>query len=86
LAVLPIVTSPVMAGLDPHEAALSREIDVILMTWRVERERDTASGERICTQISWGRDVSLRLHKPNRAKAPVWSVTVGFDNQPRSVR
>jgi hypothetical protein len=86
LAVLPIVTSPVMAGLDPHEAALLREIDVIAMTWRVVRESDSASGARICTLISWGRDVSLRLHKPNRAKAPVWSVTVGFDNQPGSVR
>jgi hypothetical protein len=75
-----------MAGLDPHETGLSREIDVIAMTWRVVRENDTASGERICTLISWGRDVSLRLHKPNQAKAPVWSVMVGFDNQPGSVR
>jgi hypothetical protein len=86
LAILPIVVPSVMAGLGPHETALSRKIGVIEMGWRVERERDLASGKRTCTLISWGRDVIVQLHRPNRGEAPVWSVMVGFDNQPGSVR
>ncbi len=86
LAVLPIVAPSVMAGSEPYEADLFFQIDVIPMAWRVERENDTASGDRSCFLISWGSDVIVRLHKPNQAKPATWSVMIGFDSQPGSVR
>lgn len=86
LAILAIVASPVMAGSEPREADLSSQIEVIPMAWRVEQEDDAGLGERSCFLISWGGDVIVRLHKPNRATAATWSVLVGFDNDPGSVR
>ncbi len=86
LAVLPIVASTVMAGSETYKTDLSRQIDVIPMAWRVDRETDAASGDRSCFVISWGGDVIVRLYKPRQAKAATWSVMIGFDSQPGSVR
>ena len=86
LAVLPIVAPTVVASSDPHEADLFIQIDVIPMAWRVDRETDVASGDRSCFLTSWGGDVIVRLHKPRKAKAAMWSVMIGFDSQPGSVR
>ena len=86
LAVLPIIAPMVVASSEPHEADLFIQIEVIPMAWRVERENDAASEDRSCFLISWGSDVIVRLHKPNQAKAATWSVMIGFDNQPGSVR
>ncbi len=86
LAVLPIVAPTVVAGAEPRETDLISQIDVIPMAWRVDREDDAASGDRSCFLISWGGDVIVRLHKPRQAKAAAWSVMMGFDSQPGSVR
>ena len=86
LAILPIVAPPVVAVSEPHEADLSSQVDVIPMAWRVEREDDAGSGERSCFLTSWGGDVTVRLHKPGATTAATWSVLVGFDNEPGSVR
>lgn len=84
LAILPIVAPPVMAGSEPNRADLISQIEAIPMAWRVER--DAGSGQRSCFLVSWGGDVIVRLHKLNSAEAATWSVLVGFDNQPGSVR
>ena len=86
LAVLPIAAPTVVAGSAPHEAGLSSQIDVIPMAWRVDREDGAESGDRSCFLISWGGDVIVRLHKPRNAEAATWSVMIGFDSQPGSVR
>ncbi len=86
LAVLPIVAPTVMAGSEPYNTDLSIQIDVIAMAWRVDRETDVASGDRSCFLTSWGGDVIVRLHKPRQAKAATWSVMIGADSQPGSVR
>ena len=86
LAVLLIVAPTVVAGSEPHEADLFSQIDVIAMTWRVDRQDGAASGDRSCFLISWGGDVIVRLHKPRQAKAATWSVMIGADSQPGSVR
>ncbi len=86
LAVLPIVAPSVMAVSEPHEADLYSRIDVIPMAWRVDRKDDAASGDRSCFLISWGGDVIVRLHKPRQATAATWSVMIGADSQPGSVR
>ena len=36
--------------------------------------------------ISWGGDVIVRLHKSSQATAATWSVMIGADSQPGSVR
>ena len=86
LAVLPVVAPTVVASSEPYNTDLSIQIDVIAMAWRVDRETDAASGDRSCFVISWGGDVIVRLHKLRQAKAATWSVMIGFDSQPGSVR
>ncbi len=67
LAVLPIVTPTAVAGSEPDKAGLYSRVDVIAMTWRVDRRDDAASGDRSCFVISWRGDVIVRLHKPRQA-------------------
>ena len=86
LAVLPIVAPTVVAGSEPDNTDLYSRVDVIAMTWRVDRQDDAASGGRSCFVISWRSDVIVRLHKPRQATAATWSVMIGADSQPGSVR
>ncbi len=86
LAALPIVAPTAVAGSEPDKANFFSQIDVIQMAWRVDREDDAASGDRSCFLISWGGDVIVRLHKPSQATAATWSVMIGADSQPGSVR
>ena len=86
LAVLPMVAAAVTAHPDGDRAGLLRPIAGIPMAWRIERVADAASGDKSCSVISTGGDVSARLFKEARAKAAAWSLSVGFDNQPGSLR
>jgi hypothetical protein len=58
----------------------------VAMVWQVARHTDAESGAKSCVIISWGRDVTARLFKGRRAEAATWSVRVGYDNQPGSLR
>jgi hypothetical protein len=58
----------------------------VSMVWRIDRHTDDGSGAKSCMVASWGRDVTARLSKPPGAKAATWSVRVGYDNQPGSLR
>lgn len=84
LAVLALAAAAALA--DGDRAGLLRHIAAIPMAWRIERVADPASGGKSCAVISIGGDVSARLFKERRATAAVWSLSVGFDNQPGSLR
>ncbi len=47
---------------------------------------DRAGLPRQIAGISMGGDLRVRLFKERRAKAAAWSLRVGFDNQPGSLR
>lgn len=55
------------------------------MSWRVER-MNLASGDRSCFVISRVGEVSARLLRERQAETATWSVRVGIDNQPGSLR
>ncbi len=63
-----------------------RPAAMISMSWRVVSNIDQDSGEKTCRVISLGDDVTARLSLKSSGGEPVWSVTVGFDNQPGSLR
>jgi hypothetical protein len=63
-----------------------RQVDAVAMTWRVERQSAPEAGARSCRVISLGGNVTARLSMPRGASAGTWSVRVGYDNQPGSVR
>ena len=63
-----------------------RLIDAVPMTWRVERQSGPEAGARSCRVISLGGNVTAHLSKPRGASAGTWSVRVGYDNQPGSLR
>ncbi len=86
LAVLALVAAAATALPDGDRAGLLRQIAAIPMAWRIERVADPASGDRSCLVISMGGDLRARLSEEGRAKAAVWSLRVGFDNQPGSLR
>lgn len=54
--------------------------------WRLERASDPATAARSCALVSSFGDVTARLIKPPGAEKATWSVAVGFDNQPGSLR
>lgn len=86
LAVLSVVAASVMAPPETDATNLLRRIDAISMTWRIHRETDSASGHKRCFVIARGGDVIVRLSEEPRAKTPTWSVRVGLDSQPGSLR
>lgn len=86
LAVLALVAAAATALADGDRAGLLRQIAGIPMAWRVERVTDPASGDKSCSVISIGGDLRARLFKEPRAQAAAWSLSVGFDNQPGSLR
>lgn len=56
------------------------------MAWRIEQTSEPASGGRSCTLVSRFGNVTARLGREPGATAPSWSVAVGFDNAPSSLR
>jgi hypothetical protein len=81
LAVMLLMAPPDLEGAGPLH-----RIGGLPMAWRIDREVDPASGDRSCAVISLGGNVSARLIKERRAKTASWSVRVGRDNQPGSLR
>ena len=63
-----------------------RHVDAVPMTWRVERRSGPEAGAKSCRVISLGGNVTALLTKPRGARAGTWSVRVGYDNQPGSLR
>ncbi len=85
LALLLIGAAAIMTPPDPGKARLPRHIAAVPMTWHIERNTGSASGQRLCSVISLGGDVSARLLKEGPAGDAAWSVAVGFDSQPGSL-
>jgi len=56
------------------------------MAWRVEREPGDGLGTRACAVVSLVGEVRLRLTEAKSGAAAVWTVRVGVDNQPGSLR
>ena len=84
LAVMVLVAPAALPDVDGADSL--HRVRGIPMAWRIDREIDPVSGDRICTVVSLGGDVSARLLKKRQAKAVGWSVRVGWDNQPGSLR
>lgn len=63
-----------------------RPVVGIPMAWRIERESDAALGHNSCVLASRGGDVVAHLFKARGANTATWSVRVGSNNQPGSVR
>lgn len=56
------------------------------MTWQVEKLRDAATGVRSCHVRSLGGHVTAVLAEASPSASPAWSVRIGFDNRPGSLR
>lgn len=80
------VLASVWLSLAVAPAGPLRLIDAVPMTWRVERRSGPEAGAKSCRVISLGGNVTARLSKPRGASAGTWSVRVGYDNQPGSLR
>ncbi len=85
LAVLPAVAAAAPPP-DSGKAVALRQAAAVPMTWQVERQTGAHAGRKSCVVFSLGRDVIARLLEDPRTKLPAWSVLVGFDGQPGSVR
>ncbi len=58
---------------------------MIAMSWSLESRVDPATGDKSCLITSLGGDITARLSL-DKDYTTIWSVMVGFDNQPGSVR
>ncbi len=83
---LPAVVAAVVALPDGAQAAPLRQAAAVPMTWQVERQTGAHEGRKSCVVVSLGRNVIARLLVDPRTKLPAWSVQIGFDSQPGSVR
>ncbi len=86
---LTIVAVVVVIGMElPEFASASSFVraSAVPMSWHRERRMNLASGDRSCFVISRGGEVSASLLRERQAKTATWSVRVGIDNQPGSVR
>ena len=64
----------------PHAAAM------IAMSWTLESKVDPATGDKSCLITSLGGDITARMSLDSQEYTTIWSVMIGFDNQPGSVR
>ena len=64
----------------------ARQIAKIPMSWAVEQVIDSATGDRLCLVVSLGRDVTARLTQERGAVTAAWTVIVGYENSPGSLR
>ena len=56
------------------------------MLWRIQKVGQLQSEGRSCTVTSLGNDIVAQLsHEPGHEE-PAWSVVVGYDNAPKSLR
>ncbi len=81
-----LATLAVVWFTDGDRAAVPRQAAGLPMTWQVERESGAEAGRKSCTVVSLGRNVTARLFEDPVTQRPAWSVLVGFDGQPGSVR
>ena len=58
---------------------------MIAMSWSLESRVDPATGDKSCLITSLGGDITARLSL-DKDYTTIWSVMIGFDNQPGSVR
>ena len=58
---------------------------MIAMSWSLESRVDPATGDKSCLITSLGGDITARLSL-DKDYTTIWSVMVGFDNKPGSVR
>ena len=58
----------------------------LAMSWTLESRVDPATGDKSCKVISLGGDITAHLAPEGQEKTMTWSVMIGFDNQPGSVR
>ena len=56
------------------------------MAWRVERELGAGPGARACVVVALTGEVRARLSEPAAGGAAAWTVRLGVDNQPGSLR
>ncbi len=56
------------------------------MSWAVEQGIDSATGDRFCLVVSRGRNVTARLTQESGAGTAAWTVIVGHNNSPGSLR
>lgn len=76
-------------GIVPPDAGRPRvahEIETIPMAWRVDQRSLRAPVRKSCGVVSRGGNVTARLAAARADGTPVWSVRVGYDNAPGSVR
>ena len=66
--------------------ALPTLVTAIPMSWHITQDVGSESGQKSCAITSLGHDVTARLTETPDAGKPAWSVRVGFDNQPGSLR
>ncbi len=64
----------------------ARQIDEIPMSWQIARAGNPATGDRRCTIVSLGGDVTADLSRGEDSGTASWSLRVGFGNQPGSLR
>lgn len=74
-----LVAAMVLAHAPGPAAALA-------MAWRVESMTDKDSGAKTCRIISLGDDVTASLSQDQQDGEAAWTVLIGFDNQPDSLR
>lgn len=86
LALILIVGLAVPASPGSDRPAVLRQAAAIPTSWRIQRELDLDSGRRSCALVSHGGDVTARLAQRRSPDSPAWSVLVGYDNQPGSLR
>ena len=63
-----------------------QEISNIPMAWQITQGINPSTGNRHCTVVSLGGDVTAGLSQEENAGPALWSVRVGFGNQPGSLR
>ncbi len=64
----------------------AHQIATMPMSWTLEQVIDSGTGDRYCLVVSHGRDVTARLAWTSGAGTAAWSVIVGYDNSPGSLR
>ena len=83
-----LIAGAILAAWVPGPGGLgaARHVAAIPMSWAIEQSMDSASGDRICLVVSRGGDVTARLARESGAQRAAWTVIVGHDNSPGSLR
>ncbi len=83
-----LVASAILAASAPGLGGLgaARQVAAIPMSWAIEQRLEAGRGDSICLVVSLGADVTARLARESGAKRAAWTVIVGHDNSPGSLR